>query len=82
LLQYSEFQPRLVHFQLRFPEFALLLLKLDLRLNDVRVCDFAALFKLLADVEEVACFGRCLLHVGVLPLCGHVSIVGLNHGHH
>ena len=46
-------KPAAIHFELRFLQIALLLLKLDLGLDNVRVRYLAAMFKLLADIEKV-----------------------------
>ena len=57
---------------------ALLLLRLNARLQYICVRHLAAAFQLLADVEEPRCLRGRALHVRVLALCHYQTVVSLS----
>ena len=59
--QNRELEPAAIHLQFRFLQVSLLLVGLNLRLDDVRVSDFASVLQLLTNVEEPLRLGRGLL---------------------
>ena len=66
--------------ELRVLQIALALLLGDLGFDDIGVRDFAALFLLLRDIEELLGFAQAGLGVGELALRRDDGVVVLNHG--
>ena len=78
--QHGQIEPGALHGQLRFLQIALLLLRLNPRLDHVGMRDFAAVLQFLADVEESRGFCVGALRGRVLALGHHQSVVRLGHG--
>ena len=78
--QHGKFQPAAVHLELCFLQVALLLLKLNLGLDHIRVRHFAALFELLADIEKTPALGQGALRSIVLSLRHDEVVIGLHYG--
>ena len=78
--QHRQFQPAAIHFQFGFLQFALLLLKLNLRLDYVRMRHLATIFKLLADVEKTPAFSRGALGIAKLSLRYDKMVISLHNG--
>ena len=79
--QHRQIQPAAIHLQFSLLQIALLLMRQNLRLDHVRVCDLSAIFQLLADIEKVLALGCGALGRGIFSRRHDKAIVGLHHGH-
>ena len=77
--QNGKVESRLIFCQFSLAQIFLLLMRLQLRLDDVGVCHLAALLELLADPEKSLCLFIRSLHRFVFVLGGEKSVEGLGH---
>ena len=81
-IEHRQLEAAAIHFELRFLQVALLLLKLYLGLDHIRVRHLAALFQFLADIEKAPALAGGALRGVILPLRHHEVVIGLDHRHH